>query len=1573
MNIYRQCGVILTSSVILGLFCPPQVGFAQNAIAPDNTLPSNTLVNFNNVNKTYTITGGTQVDVNQFHSFQDFSVPTGNTAHFDTLPTTVNAISRVTGANISNIDGLVKANGTTNLYLINPNGIVFGKDARLEIGGSFGASTANSFKFPDGSEFSATNPQAPPLLNVNVPLGLQYGKSNTGATISNQGDLAAGQDLVLNADKLDLQGTLQAGRDLTLQAQDSVLVTNGAQLSSSTFGQGNAGNIIIKAENSVTFINSSAFSIVEQGAVGNAGNVEISTRSLELFGSFLGSNTFGQGDAGTVKITAIDSIKFDSNSAVESLVISGAVGKAGVVEISTKTLELFGGSYIDTSSLGQGDAGTVKITATDSIKFDGNSSAGSVVGSGAVGKAGVVEISTKTLELLGGSFLDTSTFGQGDAGTVKITATNSIKFDGYSAVGSEVRTGAVGNAGGVEISTKILELFGGSFLSSNTFGQGDAGTVKINATDLIEFDGNSYAVSRVEVGAVGKAGGVEIFTKTLELLGGSFLITNTLGQGDAGTVKIIASDSIKFDGKSSAESVVLAGAVGNAGGVQISTKTLELLGGSFLSSSTFGQGNAGTVKITATDSIKFDGKSSAESLVVSGAVGNAGSVEISTKILELLGGSLLNSNTFGQGNAGTVKITASDSIKFDGKSSAESVVLAGAVGKAGGVEISTKTLELLGDSYIDTSTLGQGNAGTVKIIATDSIKFDGNSAAGSQVRTGAVGNAGGLEISSKTLELFGGSFLSSGTFGQGNAGTVKIIATDSIRFDGDSFAESAVGSGAVGNAGGVEISTKTLELLGGSLLSSNTFGQGDAGTVKITATNSIVFDGKSSAESLVAIGAVGNAGGVEISTKTLELFGGSYFDTSTLGQGNAGTVKIAASDSIKFDGYSSVSSQVRTGAVGNAGGVEMSSKTLELLSGSFLSSSTFSQGAAGTVKITATDLIKFDGKSSAESAVVSGAVGNAGGVEISTKTLELLGASYLSSNTFGQGNAGTVKINATDSIKFDGKSSAGSQVSTEAVGNAGGVEISTKTLELLGGSFIDTSSFGKGNAGTVKINATDSIKYVNSSAQSVVIQGALGNAGGLEISTKTLELLGDSSLDSGTFGQGDAGTVKINATDSIKFDGNSFTQSVVGRGAVGKAGGVEISTKTLELLGNSTLSVSTFGEGDAGTVKITATDSIAFDGNSGAISQVAIGAVGNAGGLEIFAKTIELLGGSFIDSSTFGQGNAGTVKITATDFIKLLNGSSIDSVTSSSGDSGKIAIIAGNSLILDGNKTGILARTEANSTGNGGSIIIDPPLVSITNGAGITVDSLGKGNGGNLTIFAGKFVFSNNAFLSANTASGEGGNINLQIVDVFFPRNNSNINATAGGNGNGGNIYLSALFTIAIPSENSDIFANAFLGRGGNIKITTQGIFGLELRPRLTNLSDITASSEFGLQGNVNINTPGVDPSKGLTNLPVNTSDPSRLVKQSCIADRNDSKFIITGKGGIPAKPSDRPIYTSVLDNLGRLPNPSQTAALVSSNFLESKVNPDAIIEATGWIINDKNQVVLVAGSVPTQAKIRCM
>jgi large exoprotein involved in heme utilization and adhesion len=205
---------------------------------------------------------------------------------------------------------------------------------------------------------------------------------------------------------------------------------------------------------------------------------------------------------------------------------------------------------------------------------------------------------------------------------------------------------------------------------------------------------------------------------------------------------------------------------------------------------------------------------------------------------------------------------------------------------------------------------------------------------------------------------------------------------------------------------------------------------------------------------------------------------------------------------------------------------------------------------------------------------------------------------------------------------------------------------------------------------------------------------------------------------------------------------------------------------------------------------------------------------------------------------------------------------------------------------------------------------------------------------------------------------------------------------------------------LAFAKDNSDITANAFKGKGGNIRITTQAIFGMQFRPRLTPLSDITASSDFGVNGTVNINTPGVDPSKGLTNLPVDIGDASKLVSQKCLADRQDSAFVITGRGGIPASPADVISGNNLQENLGALNNPERIAETTRKTInpygevavteslqtvptpswarqLHSNQThdlPDRIVEAQGWTINPYGEVSLVAEvpkaiAAPTWAK----
>lgn len=160
------------------VFC---ANYTLAQITPDRSLTNNSIVTPNG--SVFNINGGTQAGRNLFHSFQQFSVFKGETASFNNGPDIQNVISRVTGGSASTIDGFIKVNGTANLFFINPSGIVFGKNASLDIRGSFVASTASAIKFADGSEFNANASQTSPLLTISVPLGLQLGKTAGGITV----------------------------------------------------------------------------------------------------------------------------------------------------------------------------------------------------------------------------------------------------------------------------------------------------------------------------------------------------------------------------------------------------------------------------------------------------------------------------------------------------------------------------------------------------------------------------------------------------------------------------------------------------------------------------------------------------------------------------------------------------------------------------------------------------------------------------------------------------------------------------------------------------------------------------------------------------------------------------------------------------------------------------------------------------------------------------------------------------------------------------------------------------------------------------------------------------------------------------------------------------------------------------------------------------------------------------------------------------------------------------------------------------------------------------------------------
>ncbi len=156
------------------LFHPSVLG----QIVPDRTVGTTVTPNLTiNGRSSDRIDNGTMRGSNLFHSFQEFNIGSGQGVYFSNPAGITNIFSRITGSNSSQINGTLGVLGNANLYLLNPNGILFGQNARLDLKGSFLATTANQINFADGTVFSATNPQTSALLTISVPVGLQFGSN----------------------------------------------------------------------------------------------------------------------------------------------------------------------------------------------------------------------------------------------------------------------------------------------------------------------------------------------------------------------------------------------------------------------------------------------------------------------------------------------------------------------------------------------------------------------------------------------------------------------------------------------------------------------------------------------------------------------------------------------------------------------------------------------------------------------------------------------------------------------------------------------------------------------------------------------------------------------------------------------------------------------------------------------------------------------------------------------------------------------------------------------------------------------------------------------------------------------------------------------------------------------------------------------------------------------------------------------------------------------------------------------------------------------------------------------------
>ncbi|NJM69603.1 MAG: filamentous hemagglutinin N-terminal domain-containing protein [Scytonema sp. RU_4_4] len=523
----------------IGIAIGSAIAFSANyaiaQITQDATLPNNSGVTTQN--NIRIIEGGTRAGSNLLHSFEQFSVPTGTTAYFQNALDIQNIISRVTGKSISNIDGTLRANGTANLFLINPNGILFGPNASLNIGGSFVASTASSLNFADGTKFSATDPQTTPLLTVSVPIGLQFGA--TAVPIRNQSQASPDGATNIFNNPVGLQ--VQTGKTLAIVGGDVTL--EGGNLTAAG-GRIELGSV---AANSLVSLKPTDQGwVLEYESVQNFQNIQLIQRTVN--GSEISSivDASSQDGGGNIQVQG-KSVELNGNRTLLRTATTG-IGNGGDLTINTGKLIIQDGAEVLTFTIGEGAGGKLTVNASESVELigsytepnpNGTSSSGLFSTTFAAGKAGDTIINTKRLRTQDGAQVSAGSTGMlqnnskqvipatGNGGNLTVNASESVELTGTSTTGTP------------------------SSLFTSTQGYGDAGKLTIITGQLIVRNGSTVTVSsqaRKDLiypenarNLLGKAGELNISARSI-LLDNQGKITSETDTGQGGNITLQVQD-----------------------------------------------------------------------------------------------------------------------------------------------------------------------------------------------------------------------------------------------------------------------------------------------------------------------------------------------------------------------------------------------------------------------------------------------------------------------------------------------------------------------------------------------------------------------------------------------------------------------------------------------------------------------------------------------------------------------------------------------------------------------------------------------------------------------------------------------------------------------------------------------------------------------------------------------------------------------------------------------------------------------------------------------------------------------
>ena len=727
-----------------------------------------------------------------------------------------------------------------------------------------------------------------------------------------------------------------------------------------------------------------------------------------------------------------------------------------------------------------------------------------------------------------------------------------------------------------------------------------------------------------------------------------------------------------------------------------------------------------------------------------------GDLTIDAARVGLLDGSrvVASSSVAAAGDSGGIRVSASESISvFDSSVQAD----AQGSGRGGDVLISAPAITF-DNARLAALTFADGNGGNFSVRATGALTATDTSVFNSSLGTGATGDVllhGGTV--SLTRLFVGAQPSTIGGVGnvRGGVGDIRIVADGDLSITSGTITTETFGAG---NAGDVSIAGGTISLTNVDITASTTnFSAdgppGDAGSIDISATGAVTFDNvnlSSAAEvECIDICPSGNAGSIGVRGSDVTVRDSSL-RSEVFGNGNAGAIDLIASGTLNVSG-----SNLRSGAFTDRG---------ELNDGGF----------AGAITLSGNDVT--------------------------------LAASSVSASTFG-GDGGRVVIQAGNALTI---SASNLSSDTFGGGNAGGIGLSAASLTVNDGSSLSSDSFGSGDAGAIELFAdsvTLDFAFLSSAA------GSTGSAGSIDVLADTI-VVRDSDLSSRTFyddgsdlpptdfSLGAAGSISLEAFDSIVVEGSEISSSAEGDGF---AGSVTLRAPTIDLLAGSKISTDSDLTGVLGFIGFNS-DRLTVDASTVSADTFNGLTANGTIGLNIFegyefntpAQSVTLRNGAAIRTNTVGPGEGGDIFIVAKSVDLLDSMIQAQSLAcgngcGSGGPAGTITIAA-DALTVSGsdpdNRAAITSNTE--TSGAAGKIGLvglgtDPSMLTLTGSqATISSQSSSTGDAGSIEIVMDRVEIADGGKITTTTsatASGKGGDIKIDVATELVVRDGGKIEA----------------------------------------------------------------------------------------------------------------------------------------------------------------------------------------------------